>query len=703
MVSSAAHLRAPLRSLTAAIILMVGALALQPVAHAAVPSFTTIEGVLTSTGGGPAADGTYDMGFALFPTKQALKATWSEGPTKVVVKNGQFSHQLGSLKALDTKLLKGMNQAWVRITIGTGTALPPTRLGAVPFAMVASQLACTGCVSAQSLDNNSVSAAKVNFNYAGSTTKGGAAKDLACTGCVSVSEMKFDGNIDLAGNSFKAKNGTFTGDLVATNMVAVSLAGDGSKLTNIKIPPAECKSGLVMRGVAADGSFICVKGGGASSDGLSALSNGLLSNQFAEQTKGLAMVIPDATGADAAASLTVPDWGLVQALRIHVKLENSDLSKIRIRLFPPNDKKVGLLLCDPCGAADAKALDTVWPTKTKLKSGDLSKWVGKNAKGSWTLSVTDSAFCVVQKPGNKALCDLTKKTDGKVIDWDIQIDTLSTKKVAASAALLLTPQANAPVPCNPSNMGAMYFDTVAKAPRYCDGSVWKSLASNCGNSLLDAGEECDDGNANNTDGCSNVCSAWPGAFKTKPGSTCLSILNAWKNLGGAAKTGDYWIKTPKGQVLQVWCDMSTEGGGYTFFPVASGISTASSTANNTCKTYGLDIVYPRSKAHWTSMMAKYGSSYFKTVPGISKPSNGGSYTTCAMRDPKSYGSGCKDWRVPDGGRWWLRDSVYSEPNGDYTANCWLALQSFSPSSLTFNDGGCAYNTTKYVCSTNDKK
>ena len=77
--------------------------------------------------------------------------------------------------------------------------------------------------------------------------------------------------------------------------------------------------------------------------------------------------------------------------------------------------------------------------------------------------------------------------------------------------------------------------------------------------------------------------------------------------------------------------------------------------------------------------------------------------TCAMRNPTSYGSGCSDWKVPDGGRWWLRDSTYGEPNGDYDGNCWLSMYNHSAGDIQFNDGNCSYATTKYLCSTNDKK
>ena len=75
-----------------------------------------------------------------------------------------------------------------------------------------------------------------------------------------------------------------------------------------------------------------------------------------------------------------------------------------------------------------------------------------------------------------------------------------------------------------------------------------------------------------------------------------------------------------------------------------------------------------------------------------------------MRDPRYYGSGVPDWKVPDGGKWWLRDSAFTEPNGDYVYNAYLAIYSLNSSgSFTFNDGNANANTgTTIICSTNVK-
>ena len=129
---------------------------------------------------------------------------------------------------------------------------------------------------------------------------------------------------------------------------------------------------------------------------------------------------------------------------------------------------------------------------------------------------------------------------------------------------------------------------------------------------------------------------------------------AWKILQNGYSTGDgtYWIQ-PGSTAIEAECDMTTDGGGYTYYGVTGAITTSKYTDNNTCKTLGMDIVYPRRQTHWASMFARYNSSYFATVPGVYKTSSGGNYTGCAMNS-----SGCGDWRVGDGGDWWIHRTKF---------------------------------------------
>jgi hypothetical protein len=126
------------------------------------------------------------------------------------------------------------------------------------------------------------------------------------------------------------------------------------------------------------------------------------------------------------------------------------------------------------------------------------------------------------------------------------------------------------------------------------------------------------------------------------------------------------------------------------------ISTNKQTDPDTCKAHGYTMIVPKSRAHWKHLWAKYGRSYFDTIPGIYKPTDGGDYTQVAMNSQAMTPGG---YRAIDGGAWWLRDTLYSEPNGNYKANCWLGYRESNVDDLKFDDANCRFSTTKYICAT----
>ena len=536
------HRRGPRRLLAAGLCLFAWIWA---PAWAAVGGTINVNGALKSKGGTVVVDGDYKLSFGLYGTSTTTTAAWTEGPLTVSVQGGQFSVSLGDTKPIDPAVLGQLGTAWIGVTVGSDPELPRQRIDSAPFALVAGTaqgLSCSGCVGADALANGSISAAKLGLNYAGSSVKGGAALDLSCTGCVSVSELAFDGDVDLAGNSIKAKNGTFAGDVVAKTVTATTLVGDGSKITGLALPNGKCKAGEVMIGIAADGAIQCGSSGNLPPDGLDEVSNGLLSNQFVDSVgaKVKDVPIPDKTGSDANSVLEFPDIGIAQKLTVTVQLTNTDFSGVRVRLLPPDDKKVGYTLCDPCAADDtAKELKLTLPP-TKPASGDLSTWVGSNPKGSWNLVVTDSAFCVPQKPGNDKLCDTTNKTDGAIVDWSIEIQTLSTKKVATSAGTTLVAGGPvqladldpATVPCDAAHFGAMFASSKQSAFYVCNGKELRAFA------LAAQGT------------------------KTNPGLSCWDI----RAKSPFAVDGVYWLDPDGGGPItpfEALCDMSTDGGGWT--------------------------------------------------------------------------------------------------------------------------------------------
>jgi hypothetical protein len=67
--------------------------------------------------------------------------------------------------------------------------------------------------------------------------------------------------------------------------------------------------------------------------------------------------------------------------------------------------------------------------------------------------------------------------------------------------------------------------------------------------------------------------------------------------------------------------------------------------------------------------------------------------------------GSPEWGVKDGGRWWLRDTTFSEPNGDYDLNGLLGngmYPGWNLQDFDFNDMGSYATGNYYLVSTNAK-
>lgn len=185
--------------------------------------------------------------------------------------------------------------------------------------------------------------------------------------------------------------------------------------------------------------------------------------------------------------------------------------------------------------------------------------------------------------------------------------------------------------------------------------------------------------------------------------TCKEIKTAIPD----STDGDYTVDPDGAGALpsiKVFCDMTTDGGGYTMYGVTGGISTTNKDQANSCTAIGLKMIIPRTKAHLSAMWKKYGASYFQTVPGIYGKA-AGNYTGCAMNSGDAVCAA--NWVALDGGAWYVRDTAYTEPNGDYTAGVWLGvtgpLDAQGNGTLTFNDLTGGYPTGgSYVCSDNAK-
>jgi hypothetical protein len=176
-------------------------------------------------------------------------------------------------------------------------------------------------------------------------------------------------------------------------------------------------------------------------------------------------------------------------------------------------------------------------------------------------------------------------------------------------------------------------------------------------------------------------------------------------------SGYYYIKNESmPNTIYMYVDMTNDGGGYDFYPIQNGITVATVQDAHSGTALGLNLVYPRSKAHWkamyeyvTNVLGSGFTTYLRTTGAIYN-TIAANYTSSIMRDPTYYGTGASGWRVPDGGRWWIRDATYGEPNGNYSIYSFLALQNMnSDGTITaFDDQGFIYTGNYYLVSTNAK-
>jgi hypothetical protein len=160
-------------------------------AHAAIPERINYQGYLTDSGGTP-VNTPKNMTFKIYTVASGGTALWTETQSNVPVNNGIYNVVLGSVASMGS--LTFDVPYFLGVTVGTDSEMTPRQpLTSVAYALTADTAlnVANNVVTSTMIQNGAVLSEDVNFNYAGSTSKGGPATDLVCTGCVSQSELNF--------------------------------------------------------------------------------------------------------------------------------------------------------------------------------------------------------------------------------------------------------------------------------------------------------------------------------------------------------------------------------------------------------------------------------------------------------------------------------------------------------------------------------
>ncbi|TVZ40920.1 von Willebrand factor type D domain-containing protein [Alteromonadaceae bacterium 2753L.S.0a.02] len=195
-----------------------------------------------------------------------------------------------------------------------------------------------------------------------------------------------------------------------------------------------------------------------------------------------------------------------------------------------------------------------------------------------------------------------------------------------------------------------------------------------------------------------------------PGNTSCKALRA----SGVLVDGYYDIDTDGPGPLpavNVYCDMNSGDGGWTFKQITGGVATLGVNENDSCSAVGLQLFAPRSQEDYAlarDYMLDLG--YYDTLGplGIYHPETQGSGSNAMFLPMNTYDSpNASDfgWLSTAGAEWWASSLTnVAEPSGDYAQNCWLYWEYDTNGNVQHyndfdgdGDPTCVYDYSDYMC------
>ena len=269
------------------------------------------------------------------------------------------------------------------------------------------------------------------------------------------------------------------------------------------------------------------------------------------------------------------------------------------------------------------------------------------------------------------------------------------------------------VPCDQGNCAtAMTCDQGTGGAVSCPGCVagfWgATCVGNCDPGHCAGTYTCAQANATPLT-CSLCASGWLGSLCD---SYAVQSCVEWRD-SGATASGEYTIDPDGagGQVtaLNVWCDMTTHDGGFSFYKVKLDASVSAADAEAICAGYGMQLFIPRSAQHLASAFAVAtsagfgpdGSTDYLHILGIYPNVKG---AACANQ-PFNSGNAACNWSAADAGAFWVSNRTdIGQPNGNNDVDASMSYTFTADGAVqTYDDVvSPGYTSDRFMCDLGDR-